>query len=89
MLHVLKRSCNAHVMLFFSHFTVCAYQKSRNSFANKTLEIYFKKKNNLRDGINRLVMTIRSFTTLKSVAMLKIIEFFFYLCIPHFVVECT
>ena len=49
----------------------------RNSFANKTLEIYFKKKNNLRDGINRLVMTIRLFTTLKSVAMLKIIKFFF------------
>ena len=67
----------AHVMLFLSHFAVCAYQKFRNSFANKTLEIYFKKRNNFRDGMNRLVMTIRLFTTLKSVAMLKIIEFFF------------
>ena len=38
--------------------------------------------------MTRLVINTRLFTTFKSVAMLKIIEFF-YLCIPHFVVECA
>ena len=37
----------------------------------------------------RLVINTRLFTTLKSVSMLKIIELFFDLCIPHFVVECA
>ena len=39
--------------------------------------------------MTRLDINTRLFTTLKSVPMLKIIEFFFYLCIPHFVVECA
>ena len=38
--------------------------------------------------MTRLVINTKLFTTLKSVAMLKIIEFF-DLCIPHFVVECA
>ena len=38
--------------------------------------------------MTRLVIITRLFTTLKSVPMLKIIQFF-YLCIPHFVVEYT
>ena len=38
--------------------------------------------------MTRLVINTRLFTTLKSVPMLKIIEFF-YSCILHFVVECA
>ena len=72
-------------MLFF---TVYAYRTSEFVLQTKHLKFYFKKRNHFRDGMTRLVINTRLFTTLKSVAMLKIIEFF-YLCIPHFVVECA
>ena len=85
MLHVFKRSHNAHITFFFGHFTVYAYQ---TFLQTKDLKFYFKKRNHFRDGMTRLVINTRLFTTLKSVAMLKIIEFF-YLCILHFVVEWT
>ena len=48
-------------------------------FANKTLEILFQEKNHFRDGMTRLVINTRLFTTLKSVAMLKIIEVFLFM----------
>ena len=38
--------------------------------------------------MTKLVINTRLFITVKSVSMLKIIEVF-YLCIPHYVVECT
>ena len=38
--------------------------------------------------MTRLVINTKLFTTLKSVPMPKIIEFF-YLCILYFVVECA
>ena len=85
MLHIFKRSCNSHITLF----SVTSQCVLRNSFANKTLEIYFKKRNHFKDGMTRLVINTRLFTTLKSVAILKIIECFFDLCILHFVVECA
>ena len=58
-LHVFKRSCNAHIMLFFGHFTVYVYQK-------KHLKFYFKKRNHFRDGMTRLVINTRFFKTLKK-----------------------
>ena len=76
MLHVFKRSRNTHIMLFFSHFTVYAYQTSEIFLQTKHLKFYFKKRNHFRDGVTRLVINTRLFTTLRSVSMLKIIEFF-------------
>ena len=77
MLHVFKWSHNAHTMLFFGHFTVYAYRTSEIFLQTIHLKFYFKKRNYFRDGITRLVINTRLFTTLKSVPMLKIIEFFF------------
>ena len=63
-------------MLFFGHFTVHAYRTSGLFLQTKHLKFYFKKRNHFRDGMTRLVINTRLFTTLKSVAVFKIIEFF-------------
>ena len=44
MLHVFKRSCNAHIMFIFGHFTVYAYRTSDFFFAKKPLEFSFQHK---------------------------------------------
>ena len=79
MLHVFKRSCNAHVMFIFGHFTVYAYRAYRTSdifLQKKPLIFHFSTRNHFRDEIIRLVMNTRLFTTLKNVDMFKIIEFY-------------
>ena len=63
-------------VLFCDHFTVYAYQTSEIFLQTKHLKFYFKKRNHFRDEMTRLVINTRLFTILKSVAMLKIIEFF-------------
>ena len=68
-----------HVTLFFGHFTVYAYQTSEIFLQTKHLKFYFKERNYFRDGMTRLVINTRLFTTLKSVPMLKIIEFFLFM----------
>ena len=75
MLHVFKGLCNTHIMLFFGHFSVHAYRTSEIFLQTKHLKFYFKKRNHFRDGMTKLVINTRLFTTLKSVAVLKIIEF--------------
>ena len=75
MLHVFKRSHNAHITFIFGHFTVYAYQTS-DFLAKKPLNFHFKTRNHCRDEITRLVMNTRFFTTLKNVDMFKIIEFY-------------
>ena len=75
--------------MLFSVTSQCMLIELQNfCFAKKHFKFYFKKRNHFRDGMTRLVINTRLFTTLKSVAMVIIIEFF-DLCIPHFVVECT
>ena len=66
-----------HVMLFFGH--LYAYQTSEIFLQTKHLKFYFKKRNHFRDGMTRLVINTRLFTTLKIVAMLKIIEFYWFM----------
>ena len=75
-LHDFKRSCNTHIMLFFWSLHSVYFLNLRIFLQMKHLKFYFKKRNHFRDGITRLVINTRLFTTLKSVAMLKIIEFF-------------
>ena len=82
MLHVLKRSCNAHIMFIFGHFTVYAYRTS-DIFCKKTLEIFISRQETIsRMKLLDFVIDIRLITTLKNVDMFKIIEFI-DLCIPH------
>ena len=40
-LHVFKRSCNAHMMFIFGYFTVYAYQTSDIFLQKKNLEFLF------------------------------------------------
>ena len=89
MLHVFKRSHNAHIMFNFGHFTVYAYSAYQTSdfFCKKNpLNFHFNTRNHFRDEITRLVMNTRLFTTLKNVDMFKIIEFYRFIH-PHFAVE--
>ena len=74
MLHVFKRSYNTHITLFWPLHSVCL-SNLRNFWQTKHLKFYFKKRNHFRDRMTRLVINTRLFTTLKSVSMLKIIEF--------------
>ena len=79
MLHVSKRSHNAHITFIFTHFTVyayCAYWTSDIFSKKNPLNIHFNTRNHFRDEITRLVMNTRLFTTLKNVDMFKIIEFY-------------
>ena len=59
----------------FGHFTWYAYRTSEIFWQTKHLKFYFKKRNHFTDGMTRLVINTRLFTTLTSVSMLKIIEF--------------
>ena len=76
MLHVFKRSHNAHIMFIFGHFTVYAYRTLDFFLQKKPLNFYFKTRNHFRDEINTLVINTRLITTLKNVDMFKIIEFY-------------
>ena len=76
MLHVFKRSHNAHIKFIFGHFTVYAYQTLDSFCKKKPLNFYFKTRNHFRDEITRLVMSTRLITTLKNVNMFKIIDFY-------------
>ena len=77
MLHVFKMSHNTYIMLFFQSLHSLYLSNLRIFLQKKHLKFYFKKRNHFRDGMTRLVINTRLFTTLKSVAMLKIIEVFF------------
>ena len=76
MLHVFKRSRNAHITLIFRHFTVYAYRTSDFLWQKRPLNFHFKTRNHFRDVITGLIMNTRLFTTLKNVDMFKIIEFY-------------
>ena len=78
MLHVFKRSHNAHIMFIFGHFTVYAYW-TLDFFAKKTWNFYFKTRKYFSDEITRLVVNTRLITTLKNVDMFKIIEFYWFI----------
>ena len=72
-LHVFKRSRSAHITFFESLHDVCL-SNLRILFGKKTLETLFPEKKPFyiwNDYTNT-----RLFTTVKSVAMLKIIEFY-------------
>ena len=72
MLHVFKRSRNAHITFIFGHFT-----SNLGFFLQKDpLNFNFNTRNHFRDEITGLVMKTRLFTTLKNVDMFKIIEFY-------------
>ena len=77
-LHVFKRSRNIHITLF-SVTSQYMLIKPQNFFTKKHLKFYFKKRYHFRDGMTRLVINTRLFTTLKSAAMLKIIEFYWFM----------
>ena len=77
-LHVFKRSRNAHITFIFGHFTVYAYRTSK-FFAKKPLNFYFKTRNHFRDEITRLVINTRLITIHKNVDMFKIIEFYWFM----------
>ena len=79
MLHVFKRSHNAHITFIFGHFTVYAYWTLDCFCKKKPLNFYFKTRNHFRDEITRLVMNTRLITTLKNVDMFKIIEFYWFM----------
>ena len=89
MLHAFKRSCNAHIMLFFGHFIVYTYQTSEIFLQTKHLKFYFKKRNHFRDGMTRLVINTRLFTNSQKCSYAQNNWVFFDLCIPHFMVECS
>ena len=74
-IHVTLTQC-----FFRSLHSVCLLNL-RNFFAKKKnhLNFYFKKRNHFRDETTRLVINTRLFTTLKCVAMLKIIEFYWFM----------
>ena len=42
-LHVFKMSCNAHIPLFFSHFTVYTYQTLEIFLQEKPLQLFFQE----------------------------------------------
>ena len=88
MLHVFKRSHNAHITFIFRYFTVYAYRTSDFFLQKNSLNFHFNTRKHFRDEITGLVMNTRLFTTLKNIDMFKIIEFI-NLCIPHFAVEST
>ena len=75
-LHIFKRSCNAHIPLFFSHFTVYAYQTSEIFLKKNHLNYSFKKTHHFKDELTRPIINTSFFTMLKNVAMFKIIEFY-------------
>ena len=95
MLHVFKRSRNAHITFIFGHFTVYAYQTSDFFSKKNPLNFYFKTKKHFRDEITRLVMNTRLITTLKNVDMFKIIEFYWFMhsafcswkCFENFIIH--
>ena len=71
-----------HVTLtqhFFRSLHSVCLSNLRNFFAKKTLEFLFQGKKHFRDEMTRLVINTRLFTTLKSVAMLKIIKFCWFM----------
>ena len=78
-LHVFKRSCNAHITFIFGHFTVYAY-RTWKFFCKKNPWIFISRQETIsRDEITRLVINTRLITTLKNVDMFKIIEFYWFM----------
>ena len=78
-LHVFKRSRNAHIT-FILDTSQCMLIEPWNFFAKKKpLNFYFKTSNHFRDEIIRLVINTRLITTLKNVDMFKIIEFYWFI----------
>ena len=65
-LHVFKRSCNAHITFIFGHFTVYAYRTLEFFLQKKPLNFYFTTRNHFRDEIIRHVINIGLITTLKK-----------------------
>ena len=76
-LHVFKRSCNAHITFIFGQcmlITLYAYRTSEFFCKKNPLDFHFKTRNHFRDEITTLVINARLFTTLQNVYMFKIIE---------------
>ena len=83
MVHVFKRSHNAHIMLFFDHFTVYAYRTSEKSLVKQNTWNFISRKETISEMEWLDLLSIPGcLPTLKSGPMLKIIEYFFDLCIP-------
>ena len=74
-LHVFKRSRNAHIMFIFRTLHSVCLSNLEIFLQKKHLNFYFKTRNHFRDEITRLVINTRLITTLKNVDMFKIIEF--------------
>ena len=78
-LHVFKRSCNAHIPLF-SVTSQCMLIKPWKYFWKKNHFNYsFKKTHNFKDELTRPIINTSLFTTLKNVAIFKIIEFYWFM----------
>ena len=77
MLHVFKRSHNAHITFIFGQcmlITVYAYRTSEFFLQKKNLGFSFQHKKPFQGCITTLVINARLFTTLQNVYMFKIIE---------------
>ena len=77
MLHVFKRSRNAHITFIFGKcmlITVYAYQTSEFFLQKKNLGFSFQHKKSFQGWTTTLVINARLFTTLQNVYMFKIIE---------------
>ena len=74
-LWILSRKGAVQIMPFWKLCGKCHFLL-RFCMLKKSETILFQEKNHFKDGMTRLVINTRLFTTLKSVAMLKIIEFF-------------
>ena len=70
-LRVFKRSCNAHIMLFFSHFTVYAYGTLEKFLQKKPLQFFFQETHHFKDELNRPIINTSLFTTLKDILFSK------------------
>ena len=76
-LHVFKRSRNAHITFIFGQgmlITVYAYRTSEIFLQKKNLGLSFQHKKPFQGWITTLVINARLFTTLQNVYMFKIIE---------------
>ena len=77
MLHVFKRSHNAHITFIFRQcmfITVYAYQTSEFFLQKKKPWIFISTQETISGIITTLVINARLFTTLQNVYMFKIIE---------------
>ena len=75
LLHVFKRSHHTHITLFLI-ILQCMIIEPWKYFCKKNFNFSFKKTPHFKDKLTRPIINTSLFTTLKSVAMFKIIEFY-------------